>query len=252
MSESIGRRCESTETVDGHSCANPVGAGDVFCRDGHRCASPRHRLTEVVASPDGYALNATTGGVGGLDDLIGADLPGRHQSASDPVYPVDHTLVPLHQILDRKRFLRTEIERAMDMPASDRRTAVGKMVDEIETLGFTQGAIDGQKQMLADWRAGERRPAIEVEGGWEQAGPTGDPGAVLHLANGIVINGVDLHLEAIAVTSSDDGLDLQQAAAPEHDEDLDHLSALAGERGRFATATIQGREYVIHAVPYCD
>lgn len=62
----------------------------------------------------------------------------------------------------------------------------------------------------------------------------------------IYINGHPLHLEAWALTDIDD---IQESMTP-YPEDLDHLSAIAGE-GRFMTTTINDREYVLVAYSFC-
>lgn len=108
-------------------------------------------------------------------------------------------------------------------------------------------------------------PAIaSVE--WHKTGPEGDEAA--RLSAHVRICGADLHLEARAVKYEPgepcdkdpegvhfigcgcDDQDANQAFAA-WDEDYDSLVSLAGTGG-FQTITIDGRDYVLLALPYSD
>ena len=80
---------------------------------------------------------------------------------------------------------------------------------------------------------------------WEQISDLeGDPSARL-LAT-IKINGLYMHLEAIAVTTNDDGI--HEAVDPCREDDLAALEN--AEDTAFRTIEIMGREYVIYATPF--
>jgi hypothetical protein len=78
---------------------------------------------------------------------------------------------------------------------------------------------------------------------WEQVGTT-DPATRL-LAT-IYVMGCPLHLEARQVGQNDDG----QTFA-EYEGDYDALRRLYGDADDFTTVMIDGREYILFAVPFC-
>lgn len=77
---------------------------------------------------------------------------------------------------------------------------------------------------------------------WTEIGET-DPKSRL-LAH-IRIAGVDMHLEAREVADDDD-----QQTTIDYPEDHDALCNMSGSGGALTTATIDGREYVLFALPF--
>lgn len=82
-------------------------------------------------------------------------------------------------------------------------------------------------------------------GSRERAGRNGGDGS--RLLGTIVINGCDLHLEALAV-SRDGDMQIWSTDAGE----LSALHDAVGAGGPWQTVTINGREYVLIATPYCE
>ena len=79
---------------------------------------------------------------------------------------------------------------------------------------------------------------------WE---PEGYPDPLTRLLTTIWVEGCPMHLEARQVGQNEDG----QTFA-EYEEDYDSLRRLYEPDGNFATATINGREYVLFAVPFSN
>lgn len=80
---------------------------------------------------------------------------------------------------------------------------------------------------------------------WEMTGTEDDPSGSL-LAT-VIINGVDMHLEAIAVEKVGD---LQVPVADLQDV-YDKFYDAAGADGNFQTVTINGRDYALFSSPFC-
>jgi len=68
------------------------------------------------------------------------------------------------------------------------------------------------------------------------------------LTTTIVINGTMFHLDAYEVR---DGAGGYQEAVQGGDNDLNHYAGAAGADGPFSTTTIDGRQYVLFATPFC-
>lgn len=84
------------------------------------------------------------------------------------------------------------------------------------------------------------------EDAWEpQADSFEDPWSRLGAA--FTINGHPLHLEAWALADDSEGI---QVSLTEYPDDLDHISAISGDGGRFMTTTIKGREYMLVAYSF--
>jgi hypothetical protein len=64
----------------------------------------------------------------------------------------------------------------------------------------------------------------------------------------LVVNGLPLHLEAIAVRDGEQGL--QEANDPS-DESLALVHEAVGAHGQWQTLEIDGRDYVLIATPFC-
>jgi hypothetical protein len=78
---------------------------------------------------------------------------------------------------------------------------------------------------------------------WEQVG-TNDPAT--HLLATIYVMGCPMHLEARQVGQNEDGQTFL-----EREGDYDALSRLYGVWDDFTTVMIDGREYILFAVPFC-
>jgi hypothetical protein len=63
------------------------------------------------------------------------------------------------------------------------------------------------------------------------------------------INGYAMHIEAWAITVDDDGL--QTTVNSAYTEDFAQLHDAVHADGHFQTKTINGREYIILASPFC-
>lgn len=64
----------------------------------------------------------------------------------------------------------------------------------------------------------------------------------------LVVNGVPLHLEAIAVEVGEGGV---QDASNRSDESLALVHGAVGANGHWQTLEINGRDYVLIATPFC-
>lgn len=76
-----------------------------------------------------------------------------------------------------------------------------------------------------------------------------EDGSAPRLLTTLVINGLHMHLEAVAVEMT---AGFQTTANAEEDERFGDLHSGAGGDGPFHTTTIRGREFVVFATPYCD
>jgi hypothetical protein len=65
----------------------------------------------------------------------------------------------------------------------------------------------------------------------------------------IIICGVNMHLEAIAISVDAEGLQVSRTG--HYDEDLNNLALATGADDHWQTAEIYGHEYVIFASPFC-
>lgn len=63
-----------------------------------------------------------------------------------------------------------------------------------------------------------------------------------------MVNGLPLHLEAIAVQVGEGGL---QEASDQSDESLALVHQAVGSHGHWQTLEIDGRDYVLIATPFC-
>lgn len=82
---------------------------------------------------------------------------------------------------------------------------------------------------------------------WEESGDTDETS---RLTAALLINNVPVHLEARAVTIDEEsGL---QSAVGDWPEDFDFLAQIAEPDGPFYTWTINGRDYVVIAYPFCQ
>lgn len=80
---------------------------------------------------------------------------------------------------------------------------------------------------------------------WELNGYEDDPTACLLTT--ITVNGVNMHLEAIAVEIRDG----EQFPVTDWDENYYAYYRAAGADGDFRPVTISGRQYVLFASPFC-
>jgi hypothetical protein len=83
---------------------------------------------------------------------------------------------------------------------------------------------------------------------WDKTGGWDGHPAETRLTAHIRIEGADLHVDAIEVRH---GADRIEAVHPAFEQDLDSMAELLGD-GDFTTSTIEGREYVIRALPFCN
>lgn len=83
------------------------------------------------------------------------------------------------------------------------------------------------------------------EDAWEPQEPDGtDPWGRILAA--FTVNGHPLHLEAWAVADNQEGIQ----EVTEYPDNLDHISAISGDGGRFRTITVKGREYMLVAYSF--
>lgn len=82
---------------------------------------------------------------------------------------------------------------------------------------------------------------------WEPNNALDDPLAALLTT--VFVNGLPLHLEAWEVFTDTDGV--QHAKTP-YDEDFGAIHNAVHGDGPFMTTSINGRNYVIIATPYCE
>ena len=80
---------------------------------------------------------------------------------------------------------------------------------------------------------------------WEQTGSEED--ITSRLLSGITINGLPLHVEAIAIDPDDD---IQKAADPTFEDDVERYQSI--QDTNFRTTEINGRQYIIVATPHGD
>ena len=88
--------------------------------------------------------------------------------------------------------------------------------------------------------------AVDCDELWEKTGSDEDPSS--RLLGGLSINGINHHLEAIAVEETNH---LQHVADPTFEEEYDGMCAVSGPDGKFQTVIINDRKYVLVMTPYC-
>lgn len=93
----------------------------------------------------------------------------------------------------------------------------------------------------------EDRITVPIPDGWWE--PNGDLADPLNCLYGtLVIAGLDLHLEAWEIRTEDE---FQTTVSEDYAGEFELLYGAFSADGHFQTTTINGREYVIFASPFC-